>query len=762
MRRRSRARREPAKARRRKAEMPKHRRHSSAPNQETKSTQLARERDEALEQLSAASDVFKVISSSPGDLQPVFQAMLESATRICGAKFGTLYLREGNGLRVVALHGAPLAYAEERQRQPVIYPGRTNLLAQALATKRTGQITDVQDWGHPLRANLAKLAGARTVVAVPMVREDEPVGVIVIYRQEVRPFTDEQITLLQNFAAQAVIAIENARLLNELRQRTSDLSHALERQTATSEVLQVISSSAGELQPVFNAMLDNATRLCEASYGTMWLHERDGQMRVAARHGILPEAFGDKWRVGTSFRPSASLPTARGFETRKPVQVVDLKEDQSYFDRDPLAVTAVEVAGIRSLISVPMLKEGAIVGAVNVYRREVRPFTDKQIALVENFAKQAVIAIENARLLNELRESLDQQTATADVLRVISSSPGELKPVFNAMLENAVRLCEAEAGNLYLYDGEAFHAAALHSASQAYTEVRRRRPVVLRELHPDTPLGRMARTRAVIHTADVRIAKSYIERDPRFSEFVDLSGARTHLAVPMLKENELIGAIDTYRLEVRPFTDKQIELLQNFAAQAVIAIENARLLSELRHSLEQQTGTAEVLRVISSSPGELEPVFQSMLENATRICEAKFGVLLRFDGEAFSLAAEIGKPELGEFHRQRGRFQPFPGSHLERLLHTKQVSHTADYAAEVPDSPPVRIGGARSTVDVPMLKDGVLIGAISIYRQEVRPFTDKQIELVKNFAAQAVIAIENTRLLNELRESLRRQTAQAM
>src|ERR1700727_176417 len=241
-----------------------------------------------------------------------------------------------------------------------------------------------------------------------------------------------------------------------------------------------------------------------------------------------------------------------------------------------------------------------------------------------------------------------------------------------------------------------------------------------------------------------------------------MAGVRTLLVVPMLKEQELIGEFSVYRQEVRPFTDKQIELVQNFAAQAVIAIENTRLLNELRQSLEQQTATSEVLQVISSSPGELAPVFQAMLENATRICEAKFGSLLSFDGEMFELAAEVGTPpEFGEFMRQRGPFSPVPGSHLDRVMRTTQLSHTADYAAEAVDSPPVRFGGARSTVDVPMLKDGALVGVVSIYRQEVRPFTDKQIALLQNFAAQAVIAIENTRLLNELRRSLERQTATA-
>jgi GAF domain-containing protein len=476
------------------------------------------------------------------------------------------------------------------------------------------------------------------------------------------------------------------------------------------------------------------------------------------------------------FHPSPRHPLARVAATKRVIQVSDLAVDEAYKQRDPGAVRLVELAGARSLIAVPMLKDDVLIGDIVIYRQEVRPFTDKQIELLTNFAAQAVIAIENTRLLNELRQSLEQQTATADVLRVISSSPGELKPVFNAMLENADRLCEAEFGNLFLYDGEAFHAAAVHSASQAYAEVRRR-PIVLRELHPDTPLARVALTKAVVHNADIRTEKNYIEHvDPIFSEFVDVSGARAALLVPMLKETELVGAFVIYRLEVRPFTDKQIELVKNFAAQAVIAIENARLLNELRQrteelsqrtddlseALEQQTATSEVLKTLSSSLGNLEPVFNAMLANATRICEAKFGVLLRFDGQTFRFASEVGTPPaFAEFLRQRGAFRPLAGSHLARVMQTKQVSYTADYAAEGIPSPPVKLGGARSTVDVPMLKDDELIGVFSIYRQEVRAFSGKQIGLLQNFAAQAVIAIENTRLLNELRESLQQQTTTA-
>ena len=362
------------------------------------------------------------------------------------------------------------------------------------------------------------------------------------------------------------------------------------------------------------------------------------------------------------------------------------------------------------------------------------------------------------RQARERDEALEREKATAEVLRVISSSSGQLEPVFQTMLENAVRICGANFGVLFLREGDAFRRMAMHNPPPAYVEEHRRAPVV--RPSAASGLGRVMATKRVVHIADLRADQAYRDGAPNTVRLVEAAGARSYIGVPMLKDDELIGTIVIYRQEVRPFTDKQIALVENFAAQAVIAIENARLLNELRQrttdlseSLEQQTATSEVLRVISSSPGELEPVFQAMLENAVRICEAKFGALYRIDGEKFHFAAEVGTPlEFVEHQRRRGPFQPSPGSQLERVLRTKQVSHTDDATVEFASRPAATLAGARSTIAVPMLKDNVLIGAIFIYRTEVRPFTEKQIEVVENFAAQAVIAIENTRLLNELRQ----------
>ena len=654
---------------------------------------------ELLEQQTATSEVLKVISCSQGELEPVFNAMLANAVRICEAKFGTLYLREGDTFRAAALHNAPPAFVEFWQRGPH-RPSASTVLSRVLRTKEAVHISDITaDQAYierdPLFIAAAELGGFRTVLAVPMLKETDVLGAIYIYRQEVWPFSDKQIALLASFASQAVIAIENARLLNELRE-------SLDQQTATSEVLSVISSSPGELEPVFDAMLANATKLCDASYGTLWLHEGHGQMRAAALHGRLPEAFLEKWGVGTEFHPSPAVPSARAMHSRKPVQLVDLMEDQSYTDGDALAVAAVQVAGIRSVISVPMVKDDVAVGAMTIYRREVRPFTDKQIALVTNFAAQAVIAIENTRLLNELRQSLERQTATADVLRVISSSPGELEPVFQAMLENATRICEAKFGVMTLYEGGPFRAVALHNALPEFAEARRREPLFLPA--PNAALARVAASKETLQIPDLRLDESYLSGDPATVIIVKRGGARTLIDIPMLKDGELVGVFGIYRQEVRPFTDKQIELLQNFAAQAVIAIENTRLLNELREPLEQQTATSQVLSVISSSPGELEPVFQAMLENATRICEAKFGTMYFREGDGFRAVAMHGAPPAYVESRLHKLVHPGPATGIGRLLQTKQAVQIEDASADqgYSERDPMRVsavelGGVRTS-----------------------------------------------------------------
>ena len=496
-----------------------------------------------------------------------------------------------------------------------------------------------------------------------MLKEKALIGAIIIYRQEVRPFTDKQIELVQNFAAQAVIAIENTRLLNELRQ-------SLEQQTATAEVLGVISSSPGELEPVFNVMLENAVRICDAKFGVLFRF--DGRAFDTAAQVGTPRQYAEFLKQQGSFHP---LPDSRLDLMVRTGQVSHTADVATETVPGPAA----ELGGARSYIAVPMLKDEELVGAIIIYRQEVRPFADKQIELVQNFAAQAVIAIENTRLLNELRQSLEQQTATAEVLGVISSSPGALEPVFTAMLENATRICDAKFGIMTLYEGGPFRAVALHNALPEFAEARRREPLFFPA--PNAPLARVAASKKTLQIPDMRSDKSYLSGDPATVIIVERGGARTLISIPMLKDGELVGVFGIYRQEVRPFTDKQIELLQSFAAQAVIAIENTRLLSELRQSLEQQTATADVLRVISSSPGELEPVFEAILENATRICEAKFATLWLAEGDALRAVAVHNLPASFADTRRELFVEPAPKTVVGRVVRMKQVVHVADLAA---------------------------------------------------------------------------------
>jgi GAF domain-containing protein len=723
---------------------------------------LLNELRESLQQQTATADVLGVISSSPGELQPVFQAMLENAVRICEAKFGDLYLAEGDKFRLCALHGAPSAYADERRRNSVFRPGKGTALARAVEAKQVVHIADVTaepayTERDPLRVSVVELANARTLMVVPMLQENEFIGGIAIYRQEVRPFSDKQIELVQNFAKQAVIAIENTRLLNELRRRTDDLSEALEQQTATSEVLQVISSSPGNLQAVFQSMLENATRVCGAKFGVLWLPERDG-FRAVALHGV-PPAFAEARRREPWVKTNPGTSLGRVVATKQTVQIADIRQEAAYTN-DPSRFAILELAGARTMLTVPMLKDKDLVGQFGIYRQEVRPFTDKQIELATSFANQAVIAIENTRLLNELRESLQQQTATADVLQVISGSPGELEPVFTAMLENAVRICGANFATLQLRENDAFRVAAMHNPPSAFAGARQRNPLIYPNAH--NALGRVMATKHFVHIADYAQELAYKQGDPAAVSIVELAGARTLLLVPMLKDDELIGNINIYRQEVRSFSDKQISLLQNFARQAVIAIENARLLKELRESLQQQTATADMLKVISRSTFDLKTVLQTLVESAARLCGADMAAIHCQQGKIYRHAASYGiTPELHEYMKNV-RFEPGRGTIAGRTVLEGKVVQVAD----IREDPEFVLGdamrrmGTRTILGIPLLREGVPIGVIILMRRTVQNFSDRQIELATTFADQAVIAIENVRLFDEIQEKSR-QLAEA-
>jgi GAF domain-containing protein len=712
-------------------------------------TRLLNELRESLQQQTATADVLKVISRSTFNLHTVLDTLVESAHRLCEADKAFIFYHDGETYRWGAGFGLSPEYKEFMQRAlPQLAPGRGSLAGRVALERKTVQIQDVFEDAEFTWFEAQKFGKHRTVLGVPLMREGTFIGLLGLTRNVVRPFSQRQIEVLTTFADQAVIAIENVRLFEQVQARTRELSEALDQVKATSEVLHVVSSSPADLQTALGAIAESAARLLDVSDADIMRLEADG-LRLIAKHGPSRQ-----WPVGSIRQINRNWVTGRAVIDRITLHVRDLQGADSDF---PEGATFARSYGHRTTLATPLLRQGEPIGAILIRRMEVRPFTEKQIALLKTFADQAVIAIENARLFDEvqsrndeLRLALEQQTATSELLKVIGRSTVDLQPVFHTLAENAIRLCGADHALIFRFDGQVLQVVAAYNISAELRAFHAQNPIAPGR---DSCVGRMALERRTIHIHDVRADPEYRYGGQEVDPY------RTLLAVPIQRAGELLGAINIVRHEVLPFTDKQIALMEIFADQAVIAIENTRLFDEvqartrdLSESLQQQTATAEVLKTISRSAFDLQSVLNALADSAVRLCEAYDCAIWRPEGDVLRPVAHKGPIVIDSVELVRSTV-------AGRSILEARTIHIADLQEEVDEFPEgsaiARRWGFRTLLLVPLMREGSAIGVIGLRRRKKQLFTERQIALLETFADQAVIAIANARLFEDVQARTR-------
>ncbi|MER8849840.1 GAF domain-containing protein [Mesorhizobium australicum] len=724
-----------------------------------------RELTESLDQQTATGAILQVIAGSPTDIQPVLDAVAESAARLCDAYDATIYLLRSDRLAVGAHHGS---IPVDSAGFPV---ARDIVTGRAVLDRVPVHVHDLTIAGEEFATGrmMAQRLGFRAILATPLLQEEKAIGALMIRRIEARPFSDSQIGLLKTFANQAVIAIGNVRLFEEVQARTAELGEALQQQTATADVLKVISRSAFNLQSVLQTLIDSAVRLCGAKTSGIFMREGD-VFRLAAGYDQAPE-----YRAYEDANPSPISRQSWVGRTALDKAVVHIPDVTK--DTEHGLPEAPRLGGYSAVLCVPLMREGSVIGVFAMTRPEPGPFTDSQIELVQTFADQAVIAIENVRLFEEVQqrtreatEALEYQTATSDVLSVISRSPTDGQPVFNMIAQSAARLCEAQFCFVYRFDGELLHFVAHHGITEESVEI-------VRNTFPVAPTRGSAAERAILYLDVAQIPDLTLDSEFTHRAAAAFSGLRSAVAVPMLREGRPIGCIAVGRAETGFLAAKQVELLKTFADQAVIAIENVRLFdevkartAELSESLQQQTATADVLKVISRSAFDLQNVLDTLAESAAHLCDADIADFYRLVDDGFQWTTTFSRdPEAAPAHTKIMR-QPGRGSVSGRVLLEHKTVHVPDFEAdpEFTFTDVARQRGVRCILGVPLLRGTELVGLLLVMRKAPGPFSPKQIELVETFADQAVIAIENARLFEEvqtrtaeLSESLQQQTATA-